>query len=1168
MSKRLVCLFALLFALLLCAPMFAQEFQAGIRGIVKDSQGASVPGVPIEAQNLATNEITHVTSNGAGEYAFPVLPIGTYRVTVEAKGFKKEVRDNLELRVGDQVQQDFTLEVGAVTEAVTVSAGAELLQEVASEKGQVVGQENVADLPSQARNPFMLGIVATGVQFDIGTNQVSRSVRPFDAGNNVAEAMSINGGVAGHSDLLLDGIPNTGVETGSSATNQAYVPPPEAVSEYKIQNSNYDAQYGRTSGGTMTVSLKSGTNQLHGAVYWLDKNTVLTANAFDQNRIGAPRAAYHENNPGFEFDGPVYLPHYDGRNKTFFMYSYEIWRDSIPTPSTQTVPYPAAVAGNFNTTLQSNGQPITIYDPLTTTQTGTNTYTRQPFPNDTIPSTRMNSVGVKIASYIPAPNLAGATSNFVATPNNRTDAYDSHVLRIDQQINEKEHFFARAVRGFRTEVNGDYGWQQVAAPGNSYTDGRLSQGGSADLTSILSPSTVLTSRIGYLRHDLWITLYASGFNPTQLGFPQSLLNVLPPYFPTISVSGYQGYGASRSGGNQFTESGDWSWAEIVNRTIRRHQVKWGGEFRVLLTNINSPTTNFGSYAFTAGWTQQNALSSNAAYGNSIASLLLGMTNSGSVPINVALAYGNHYYGAFIADDYRVTNTLTLTYGLRWDYESPITERNNQINAGFDFTDNSPVQIVDPLQPGLTLKGGLLFANSSDRLPYNRDLHNWQPRVGLAWHPFNKTVVRAGYGLSYFATFTTAGTQGFSYSTPFNATPDGGITWSGNFLQNPYPTGILMPTGSKGGLSTFLGQSISFTDKDRVVPRVHQFSIGIQRELPARSVLEVSYVGSRSQDLDVSQNLDAVTLPQLLQYGANASPNLTDTCSTAASSTLCPYANPLYGLLPAGPGLTASTTRQQLLLPYPQFTGMTENSIPVGKSWYNSLQVRYDKRMSHGLNLLVSYTRAKWMNATSYLNAQDPITETPERTLASQDTPNRIVISGNWAIPLFSHTKGVAAVFLKGWQANGTATREDGFPLAAPSGFTSTGINPALSNGNDNKVFNTCTLLTNGTDENCTWNGSTLPVAFVQQYSNSYRTLSGYFPTIRYPRVPNADISLFKSVQVHERYNVQFRAEAFNATNSPQFSPPSTSLTSTSAGVVTLTETGDPRNIQLSLRVKF
>src|ERR1035441_5429822 len=384
MSKRLVCLLALLLALLLCAPMYAQEFQAGIRGIVKDSQGAVVPGVPVEAQNLATNEISRTITNEAGIYSFPVLPIGTYNLTATANGFKKAERDNLELRVGDHVQQDFTLEVGAVNEQVTVSAGAELLQALPSDKGQVVGEESVADLPSQARNPFLLGIVATGVQFDIGANALSRSARPFDAGNNVSESMSINGGITGASDLLLDGVPNTGTE-GSNAANMGFVPPPEAVQEYKIQNSNYDAQYGRTSGGTMTVSVKSGTNKLHGSLYWLNKNTVLTANAFDSNRLGSPRAAYHENNPGLEFDGPVVIPHlYNGKNKTFFMWSYEIWRSAIPTPSTQTLPLPAAVAGNFNTTLQSNGSPITIYDPMTTTQTGTNTYTRQPFPSDTI----------------------------------------------------------------------------------------------------------------------------------------------------------------------------------------------------------------------------------------------------------------------------------------------------------------------------------------------------------------------------------------------------------------------------------------------------------------------------------------------------------------------------------------------------------------------------------------------------------------------------------------------------------------------------------------------------------------------------------------------------------------------------------------------------------------
>ena len=1142
--------------LLACAPLCSQEFRAGISGIVKDSQGAVIPGAPVEAQNLATNEISHAVTNSSGQYVFPVLPIGTYRLTASPKGFKQAIRDSLELRVGDQIQQDFTMEVGEVSQTVTVSEGTELLQTVVTDKGQVVGEENVHDLPSQARNPFLLGIVATGVQFDIGSNALSRSARPFDAGNNVAESMSINGGALGSSDLLLDGVPNTGIETGSVATNQAFVPTPEAVSQFKIQNSNYDAQYGRTSGGTMTVSIKNGTNQLHGAVYWLDKNTVLTANTFDQNRIGNARAAYHENNPGFEFDGPVVIPHvYNGHNRTFFMYSYELWRDAIPSPVTSTVPQAAAVTGNFNTTLQSNGQPITVYDPNTTTQTGTNTYTRSPFPGDTIPASRMNPVGVKIASFIPAPNLAGQTNNLVVAPNARTDAYDAHVVRIDQRINDREQFFSRFIRGYRTETNSDNGFPKIASP--QYSDGRLSQGGNADLTSILSPSTVLTSRVGYLRHDLWITLYTSGFDPTTLGFPASLLTPLQPYFPTISPSSYTAFGSGRSSGNQFTESTNWSWAEIVNRTIRRHQVKFGGEFRVILDNINSPTTNFGSYAFSAGWTQQNALNSNAAAGNSIASLLLGMPSSGSVPINPAYAYGYHYYGTFVQDDWRINGKLTLTMGLRWDYESPVTERNNQEDGPFDLTANSPIQVVDPLQPGLVLKGGVTFTGQGTRLPYNRDLNNFQPRVGVAWQPMNKTVVRAGYGLSYVATFTPSPGSGFQISTPYVASPDGNITFAGNFLNNPYPQGVLTPTGSKLGLSTFLGQSVSFVDANRVIPRVHEFSIGVQRELGWRSVLEVSYVGSRSQELPVSQNLNAVTWAQLAQYGANASPNLTDS-----------QPNPFAGLLPATNLNTTTTTWQQLLFPYPQFTGLTETNLPVGKSWYNSLQVRFDKRLSRGLNLLVSYTHEKWLNATSYLNAQEGITATPDRTLNSTDTPNRIVISGNWALPIFTHLKGVAGVFLHGWQANGIFMRENGFPIAAPGGYWSSGINPALSNGTDAKFFNTCTLLTNGTMQNCTFNGQTLPVAFIQQYSNTARTLSGEFPTIRQPKVPNTDISLFKAVTVHERFNVQFRAEAFNATNSPQFGPASTSLTSTSAGVVTLTQVNDPRNIQLSLRVRF
>jgi hypothetical protein len=723
MSLRKICV--ALFAL--CASAFSQEFRAGIRGIVRDSQGAVMPQVAMEAQNMATNDIVRATTNETGYYIFPVLPIGTYRVTASAAGFKKAVREGLELRIGDQAQQDFVLDVGIVTEQVTISAGAELLQTLPSDKGQVVSEENVRDIPSVGRNPFLLGIEATGVQFDIGNGPLSRAVRPFDSGNNVAESMSINGGRTGASDLLLDGLPNTGTET-TTPINMAFVPNPDAVSEFRIQTSNYDAQYGRTAGGTISLSLKAGTNQYHGVAYWYNKNTIGSANTFDQNRLGNKRTAYNQNQPGVELDGPVVIPHlYDGHNRTFFMYSYELWRDSIPSPVTSSVPQPEALQGNFNTTLQSNGQPITIYDPNTTVQTGTNTYSRQPFPGNVIPADRINPVGAKIVSYIPKPNQSGQTSNLIAAPNQRTDAYDAHVARVDQNIGEKYRFFSRFVRGFRTETNSTNGFTKVASP--QYDDGRLSQGGNFDLTSMLNSSTVLTSRVGYLRHDLWITLYTSGFDPTSLGFPSSLLRTLPPYFPTIAPSGYTTFGSGRSSGNQFSESASWTWSEFVSKTIGRHTVKFGGEFRSILDNINSPTTNFGSFSFNSTFTQANPLTATAGTGNAIASLLLGLPASGSAPINAALAWGYHYYGSFVQDDWRIGGKVTLSAGLRWDYESPVTERNNQENAGFDPNAASPLQV-----PGYNLKGGLLFTSPNNRRPYSRDLNNVQPPCGHRLEP--------------------------------------------------------------------------------------------------------------------------------------------------------------------------------------------------------------------------------------------------------------------------------------------------------------------------------------------------------------------------------------------------------------------------------------------------
>jgi hypothetical protein len=410
-------------------------------------------------------------------------------------------------------------------------------------------------------------------------------------------------------------------------------------------------------------------------------------------------------------------------------------------------------------------------------------------------------------------------------------------------------------------------------------------------------------------------------------------------------------------------------------------------------------------------------------------------------------------------------------------------------------------------------------------------------------------------LSHFATFTAPPGQGFSTSTPYVASNDANVHFAGNYLDNPYPQGILTPSGSSLGLKTFLGQSVSFVNPDRVIPKVHEFSIGVQRELPFRTVLEVSYVGSRSKQLDVSHQIDNVTRAQYLQYGG---PQIGTALNLTSSQT-----NPFANLLPATGINGATTTLQQLLRPYPQFTGVNETNIPIGTSWYNSMQVRLEKRLTHGLNVLVSYTFSKTMEQVSYLNDMDA---GPSPTLTAQDTPHRIVISGNWALPLFEHTKGIAGLFLHGWQLNGIFMRESGFPLGAPGSVYSAGIDPNVANPTALRSFNTCTLLTTGARTNCA--SADEPLAWIQQQPNVLRTLSGRLGSIRPPKVPSADLSMFKAFTLHEGLNLQFRAEAFNATNSPQLGGPNTTMTGSTAGQIGLTQANDPRNIQLALRLQF
>lgn len=1129
-------------ALLSLANLEAQEFRATVSGTITDSQGAVMPGVRVEVRNAETNADVTTVTNESGNYVAPFLATGTYSISAAKEGFKRALREKVELRVADRLQIDFQLDVGSLTEQIMVSATAELLETSTASKGQVIDGGKVADLPLLGRNPFLLAATSAGVQYT--PTRGSRSNRPFDNGG--MDSFSINGGRQTTNEFLLDGVPDTNTET-TSPSNLSFVPSPDATEEFKVQTNTYDAQYGRTGGGVINVSLKSGTNRLRGALYHYFRHDKLNANAFESNAVGAKRSSFRWNQPGVQVDGPVVIPKlYDGRNKTFFMFSWEKIKSAIPFPRTYTVPTLDQRNGDFSRTLQANGQPITIFDPLTTAESG-GSFVRQPFAGNRIPRDRIDPVAAKLLEFIPQPNAPGNAQGFfnlIATPNTVSDEYDQFITRIDQSLGERHKFFSRYVRGNRHEVNSDALFPHPASPW--YAHWRINQGGNFDLTSTISPSVVLSTRVGYIRHQFAIAQYGEGFDPAQLGFPSTLVAQLPrQFFPRIDYTDYSAFGPQRSNGSEFTFSDTWSAAETVNKIVASHSLKFGGEFRVMFNNQDRPTSSFARFNFRRNFTQRDPLRGDAASGNAFASLLLGYPESGESDRRSPPAYSNRYYVLFLQDDWRLTRNLTLNLGFRWDYESPQSERYNQQNRGFD-----PSASVPLAGSARQVAGGLLFTDEENRLPFERDLNNFQPRVGIAYQLASSTVFRGGYGLTYLPTFDTGFNQGFSLLTPYVASTDGGLR-PANRLSNPFPAGLPSPVGRSLGASTLLGRDIEYGFYDRRIPKVHQFSAGLQHELPWRVLVDASYVGSRTRGLQTRKGINEVPADQL----------------RLGNALVEPVPNPFAGLLPGTQINGPTVPRQQLLRPFPQFLAINQDRHTIGYSDYHSFQLRIEKRLSAGFNFLASYTLAKSLEAVRYLNGQDAFGDLA-RELTSVDAPQRLILSGVYDLPSLAGANGVTRAVLGGWQLNGIATFQSGLPIDAPGGVLSTGIDPSFSGDERSRArwFNTCTLALSGARQNCA--SASEPVAFTVQPPFTLRTLSYRFPNIRTSRSGILDFSVFKAFAIREDVRLQFRAESFNAFNTPLFDAPNTTAGSAAFGVVSPSQANDPRNIQLALKLLF
>jgi len=1144
-------------------PAAGQELRATIGGTVLDASGSLVVGARLTLLNIGTGVVFSASTGEAGQYRFLYLNPGKYRLTAEMTGFKSFVRDNIELQVNLATTIDLRLEVGALAETVTVSSEAPLLETEKVDRGVVIDQDRLTKLPLNIRNPIMLSAVAPGIIHTGGTQHLN----PFS--NSGISSWSVNGGPANHNEFLLDGAPNNTVYGG--ANRIAYVPTVDSVEEFKVMTGIYDAQYGRTGGGVINVSTKSGTNAFHGSGYEFLKRTPLNANTFSNNAKGEPRQGNALDQYGFSLGGPVWLPKlYHGRDRTFFFFAYEGYREQTyyPGESISSVPTVEQRRGDFSRTTDNAGRLITIYDQRSGRFVG-NQWVREPFQGNRIPADRLHPVGQKILGLYPEPNTTtpGSTpwqNNFILRGNVGRFDFVNYAARIDHQFNERQRVYGRWLfNDFKQLrlING------IPGPGGNHRfGGKVNHGGVIDSVTMLGPRTILNLRASFTRwyEDLGPYAEAGKFDATTLGFPRQLVDQLPArnLAPRFNVSDFRELGPR----DVVFEPTDVYNGQPSLAVIRgRHTLKAGLDFRLTRYALQRPERGGMQLEFNRAFTRRDYLSQDALSGNTAASLLLGYAGGGAIDNQAQPYWQWMYYAPFIQDDIKWTRRLTINLGLRWDLNLPPSERFNRMNYGFFSDQLNPIsnRISQTQFPGFKAHGGIGFAgvNGLSRSPWGGDYDNLQPRAGAAYQLTDRTVIRGGWGIFHINPTSVGQRNGFDQVTPFVSSLDAGRT-PATTIDNPFPTGVLQAPGASRGLETFLGQGPGFFNTEMRIPYVHQFSFGIQRQLPWNVKLDIAYVGSRTRRHLVGNGFNELSKENLAlgdrTQGGN--PNYLNER----------LPNPFAGLIP-GTGLNdAMVVRSQLLRPYPQFTGFNKNNRNDGRIFYNSMQMVVEKRSSKGLSFLTTYTVSKNIDELNYLNAQD---DRPTRTLSDWDRPHRFVLAPMYELPFGPGRKflksnhGLVSRLVGGWEAILMGVIQSGDPMSIPGNVYLLG-DPRLPNRTYDRNFKTGVIEVDGRVRNVL--PGEQPVFQVRQ-PFTLRTTPLRYGNLRNWWATTYDVSVIKSTRIREGMNLQFRAEAFNVLNTPVFSgDPNLTPTDTNFGRIfrDAGQSNFPRNIQLGFRLVF
>ena len=1169
MTRRTLVLMIGLQVAALTAP--AQNITATVAGKVSDQNGAAIPDAVVALANVATNVTFPARSNETGQFVFPLVKPGKYRLTAEKQGFQKYATEAFDLDVDQTQRVDVTLKVGEISESVTVFDKPALVESETSSLGQVISTREIEDLPMNGRNPMALADFTPGFQplntFGDGLQATRAAAQMVGAGN-----FTSNGGVSGNNESLLDGVPMTVCCQGQAVL----VPSADTVSQVKVITNSSTAEFGRTSGGVLNMLTKSGTNKFHGSAYEFFRNEQLDAANFFTNRSAKPpipgrndyRGPLRFNQFGFTAGGPLAIPHfYDGKNRTFYFVGWEGAHTRTSNFNSTVVPPTALRAGDFTES------PFAIYDPATSHASATGATVRDPFPGQKIPANRISPISQNYLKLFAPPDIAGVIQNYSWTASTATDDNQGNV-KVDHNFSEASRFFARFSISDNTNIVPD--WLDPSGPSgnkqyvtaNTYV---------MDYVRVLSPSKVLDVRYAFAKQRNKNFGNANLFDAGSMGFSKNFLSEqLFTGLPVLTVSGYRTIGANaRRDWDHYTHALNANLTWIAGK----HTVKTGWDGRMFIDNTVTLDNGAGTFTFDGGWTKGPSPNASMPAGSqpyySMATFLLGTIGGGTLVYKDSVARYQLYNGLFVQDDWRVSPKLTVNAGLRLEMETGFRERYDR-QSSFDPNAVSPLSAKVQGALGRPVTGAVVFAGQNGA-PRNlwATTRNFGPRLGFAYSLSPKTVLRTGFGMTFFPTtqrayILSSGTGYFVTNTV--TTNIDGINPIASFAD-PWPSAypILRPTGNSLGASTGFGSNPNGGIFNASNSYVEQWNFGFQHQFSGSLVASLSYGGGHGVKLPLHFNANDINP---VNYGAVGS-----TAGVTALQKLVP--NPFFGLIDTGSLRNSTASVQALSLLFPQYSSLQMQYMPWGNSSYNSMQASVSKSLHSGLSLRAAFTWAKSLGNINNLTTADSVGEGNanyqnawargiEKSVSTADVPLRLAVNGTYELPFFKKRGAGLAnrlerTFLGGWQTNETFSVQSGLPLqfTATGQATYGGSRPSYTSPDPH-------LFTSGSVEERLGGASGGP-GFLDKTQLRLPTYFefGDVPRVngkfRAPGLISLNASLNKSVVLMEGVRLQFRAEVFNPMNHPVFGGPNVQLGNAAFGTIS-GQLNRPRNVQLGLKL--